>query len=160
MIDIALKEREGKLQLEFSNGRMNIGHFDGKFKGDTEILESMQLVSDHFNNFIKDELTNILGKVLTKSVQASINSDLFADQKILRIGDKGVNLNLTLSQKPVSTYDFVAFPLDGFFSSDKQSIIDFKLQQMPVHFEDGKNFQLFISEESLKSCIQAFADLD
>jgi hypothetical protein len=57
----------------------------------------MQLVADHFNSFIKDELTNILGKVITKTVQTSINADLFADDKIIQIGDKGVNLNLTLS---------------------------------------------------------------
>jgi len=40
---------------------MTVDGFDAQFTGQTEIIESVQLIIHHFNSFLKTELSNIVG---------------------------------------------------------------------------------------------------
>jgi hypothetical protein len=66
---------KGKIQFNFSDAHIDVESFDAQFKGQTEIIESVQLIIQHFNSFLKTELSSIIGIQLTKSAEISLNDN-------------------------------------------------------------------------------------
>ena len=69
-------------------------------------------------------------------------------------------LNYTLTQEPILTKDFISLPFDGNIIISGQNHqdcmqIDMPIVHLPVFNEAGKNFQVYLSENVIKSAMKA-----
>ena len=53
---------------------------------------------NHFKTFFKEELTNIISHQLVKSIEKTLNKNMFDSSTLLPIGDEGIFLNASLTQ--------------------------------------------------------------
>ena len=67
-VNVMPSSKDGRLQFNFIDSFMEADNIDGNFKGQTEIIESVQLIMNHFKTFFKEELTNIISHQLVKSI--------------------------------------------------------------------------------------------
>lgn len=78
---------DGRVQLDFTDAVLNIEDFKVKFNGTSEISEGFEMIVNKFKSIFKDELVNILGRKLTKSVEQSMNKYLFNDEIFRTVGE-------------------------------------------------------------------------
>jgi hypothetical protein len=59
----------------------------------------------------------------------------------------GINLNVSLMADPTIYQKFVALPLSGIFmtSENDTDSLNVKLPKLPIHYDDGKQVQIFMS---------------
>ena len=123
-MELVPESDNGKLKLNFLKDKalIDVGYLKSEFHGQTEIIESFQLITEHFESFFKQELVNIIGIQLGQSAEQSINRYLEETSNVLPAGDEGIYLNVSLTQSPIIENGYISTPFDGTWMSSKSEV--------------------------------------
>lgn len=148
----------GFLQFKFKDTQLNVGDLDGTFKGKTEIIESVNLIMQHFKQFFKEELTEIVTMQFANNLQDKLNKNLREQTPLMKFDDN-IFINTSLTSHPFVKNGYIVMPYDGTVYSDKKvnptkSINDIK--EMPIDFGNHNSLQLLISDHFMNSTFKSY----
>ncbi|CDW78196.1 phospholipid transfer protein [Stylonychia lemnae] len=147
--------KDGKIQVDFSDSIVNITDYNAKFDGSTDFTKIFNIILKNFKTFFKNEVGNVLSMKIAKTFEQRLNELLFSNPSIFTVMENQVYLNYTLIGEPVFNKDYMTVSFDGTFmhepTGDHQSV---ELQEIPSYYDQGKEIQIYISEQSLNSILQ------
>lgn len=119
-VNIKPVNRNGHLEFEILHANMEVEDLDGVFTGQTEVIESVNLIMHSFKTFFREEITKIITLQLAKSVQATVNEKSRSMDSLIKFDDH-IFINTSLTQSPIVKDNMISLAYDGSFSSDMSS---------------------------------------
>lgn len=119
-LELSLTSKNGALQVDFSDVKVSLESYEVTFDGESDLSRAVQILFKNLKGLVTNELTNIIGWRLAKSVEVSLNQLLSSGGEIVdlsRTNRDNNYWNITLLQDPIFKPKFVSFVLDGSFHS-------------------------------------------
>ena len=144
----------GSLRIEFFDTAFVIGDYDVKLDSVNDFGKATEILLNNYKQFVKKELSNILGWRLAKSVEESMNQWLVKG-KTFNIENIHCQLNSTLTSEPVFFKNALAMPMDGSCIGVTAASEAYALLPVYLESEGTKHVQLLLSEQTLNQILQS-----
>lgn len=93
--------------------------FEAKFKGETEILESLDLVAGHLKTYIKDEISKIFLDRFMHNITGELKNYLIRVDPTLIHVYENIYFNRSLTNNVVVKNGYLSLPYDGYIQHGK-----------------------------------------